>query len=304
MPVIQARARRLQPWVSMRPIGNSRIAAIFSMLARNSALGNSTTRNVILALQASLPSHLIRRRRRRSPSPRAQLGRERERLPGRDERSQLRFLERGEERHARELGHRDHEPAGGLRHRLDQQHARHQRIAGEVAFEDGRCGRNARLGTDGLLGEIEIDDAVDELEILDAHARVRRPWRRRARRCGCTGCSDWKYCSVVALPSLTSCVHCSSGILIPNALSIANAMSRKSRLSMPRSLMAWLSGLIVSRGMSHVSEMILATVSKVEGISKSLIRSAFRQPRWQLRLGSETPRGRGPVSLASGRVPV
>jgi hypothetical protein len=30
--------------------------------------------------------------------------------------------------------------------------------------------------------------------------------------------------------------------------------------------MAWLSGLIVSRGMSQVSEMILATVSKVEGM--------------------------------------
>src|SRR3984893_15534796 len=35
---------------------------------------------------------------------------------------------------------------------------------------------------------------------------------------------------------------------------------------MPRSLIAWLSGLIVSRGMSHVSEMMLATVSKVEDI--------------------------------------
>jgi hypothetical protein len=30
-----------------------------------------------------------------------------------------------------------------------------------------------------------------------------------------------KYCSVVALPSLTSCVHFSSGSLIPNALSMA-----------------------------------------------------------------------------------
>jgi hypothetical protein len=31
--------------------------------------------------------------------------------------------------------------------------------------------------------------------------------------------------------------------------------------------------------MSQVSEMILATVSKVEGINKSLIGHAFRQPR-------------------------
>ena len=67
-----------------------------------------------------------------------------------------------------------------------------------------------------------------------------------------------KYCSVVALPSLTSWVHFSSGILIPNALSMAKAMSRKSRLSIPRSSMAWLSGLIVSRGMSQVSAIMLA----------------------------------------------
>jgi hypothetical protein len=40
---------------------------------------------------------------------------------------------------------------------------------------------------------------------------------------------------------------------------MANAMSRKSRLSMPRSSIAWLSGVIVSRGMSHVSAMIVAT---------------------------------------------
>src|SRR5271166_570662 len=51
---------------------------------------------------------------------------------------------------------------------------------------------------------------------------------------------------------------------MPNALSIANATSRKSRLSMPRSLMAWLSGVIFSRGISQVSEMMPATVSKVD----------------------------------------
>jgi hypothetical protein len=47
--------------------------------------------------------------------------------------------------------------------------------------------------------------------------------------------------------------------LDPNALSIANAMSRKSRLSMPKSSIAWLSGVIVSRGMSQVSAIIVAT---------------------------------------------
>jgi hypothetical protein len=40
---------------------------------------------------------------------------------------------------------------------------------------------------------------------------------------------------------------------------------------MPRSLIAWLSGLIVSRGISQVSAMILTTVSNVDDIGKSLI---------------------------------
>src|SRR6478672_8899777 len=84
-----------------------------------------------------------------------------------------------------------------------------------------------------------------------------------------------KYWSVVALPSLTSCVHCSSGSLMPKALSMANAISRKSRLSMPRSLMAWLSGMMESRGISQVSAMILAMVSKVEDICNSLVDLGF-----------------------------
>ena len=76
-----------------------------------------------------------------------------------------------------------------------------------------------------------------------------------------------KYSSAGTLPSFTSCVHCSSGSLMPNALSIAKAMSRKASESMPRSSMAWLSGVIWSRGMSAVSEMMLATVSYVEDIA-------------------------------------
>src|SRR5262249_51629360 len=86
-----------------------------------------------------------------------------------------------------------------------------------------------------------------------------------------------KYWSVVALPSLTSWVHCSSGSLIPKALSIAKAMSRKSRLSIPRSLMAWLSGLMESRGISQVSAIILAIVSNVEDIGNSLVDLEFWQ---------------------------
>src|SRR5215831_20886149 len=48
-------------------------------------------------------------------------------------------------------------------------------------------------------------------------------------------------------------------------------MSRKSRLSIPRSLMAWLSGLMESRGISQVSAMMLAMVSNVEDIGNSLV---------------------------------
>src|SRR5215468_5897058 len=115
-----------------------------------------------------------------------------------------------------------------------------------------------------------------------------------------------KYCSVVALPSFTSCVHCSSGILIPNVLSMANAISRKSRLSMPRSLMAWLSGLIFSRGISHVSVMILATVSNVDDIGKSLIDRTFQEraepvvSRLGSPLGPPDPQLKSAARIANG----
>src|SRR5215467_8239140 len=39
-----------------------------------------------------------------------------------------------------------------------------------MPFKDGRCGWNTCLGTNGLIGEIEIDDAIDQLKVLEAHA--------------------------------------------------------------------------------------------------------------------------------------
>jgi len=54
------------------------------------------------------------------------------------------------------------------------------------------------------------------------------------------------------------------------AAKMAKATSRKSRLSMPRSLMAWLSGVIFSRSISQVSAMIPATVSNVDAIPQPL----------------------------------
>src|SRR6267143_6983389 len=51
-----------------------------------------------------------------------------------------------------------------------EQHARHQRVAGKVSLEDGRCVRDARLGANGLLRKIELGNAVDELKVLETHA--------------------------------------------------------------------------------------------------------------------------------------
>src|SRR5215510_16007235 len=192
-----------------------------------------------------------------------------QRLPRRHERAQLRLLEGRQKRHARESGEANDHPARRLRHGFEQQHARHQRVAGEVAFENGRLRGNNRLRLDGSPDRVEFQDAVDKAEVLKVHADL----GGHAARLAATSSSmrvhrfcNTKYCSVVALPSFTSWVHCSSGILIPKVLSMANAMSRKSRLSIPRSLMAWLSGLMVSRGMSHVSVMMLTTVSNVDAI--------------------------------------
>src|SRR5262249_33883859 len=195
--------------------------------------------------------------------------------------AQLRLLDGGEERHALELGGGQHEPARRLRHRLDQQHARHQGMAGKMPFEDGAFLRDLGLGADRSPIEIEVDDTVDELEVLDPHEELglQAPLAATSPSMRAQRFLSTKYCSVVALPSLTSWVHCSSGSLMPNALSIAKAMSRKSRLSMPRSSIAWLSGWIFSRGMSQVSAMILATVSNVEDIINSLENRELRPPR-------------------------
>ncbi len=54
----------------------------------------------------------------------------------------LALVDRGEERHALEVVSAQQEHAAALRHDLDQQHAGHQRIAGEVALEDRAFERN------------------------------------------------------------------------------------------------------------------------------------------------------------------
>src|SRR6202165_4192302 len=145
-----------------------------------------------------------------------------------------------------------------------------------MAFEDRACVWNRGFAAGRAVGEIEVDDPIDQLEVLETHVGgLYAPLAATSSSMRALRFLSTKYCSVVALPSLTSCVHCSSGSLIPNALSMANALSRKSRLSMPRSLMAWLSGVMESRGISQVSAIILAIVSNVEDIGNSLIDLGF-----------------------------
>src|SRR5262245_43035184 len=113
-----------------------------------------------------------------------------QRLPGGYERAQFCLLEGCQKWHACESGEADDHPARRLRHGFEQQHARHQRVAGEVAFEDGRLRGNNRLRLDGSPDRVEFQDAIDEAEVLKVHANLGvmpLAWPRRARRCGCTG---------------------------------------------------------------------------------------------------------------------
>ena len=91
------------------------------------------------------------------------------RWPGRDKHAEFCILDRCKECHAFEFVHRHDQPSRGLRHGLDQQHAGHKRKAGKVSLEN-RVGRgDRRLGADLALGKLEVDDAVDQLEVLKTH---------------------------------------------------------------------------------------------------------------------------------------
>src|SRR5262249_46189082 len=102
---------------------------------------------------------------------------------------QLRFLERGKERHAGEAGDADDQPARGLRHGLKQHHPGHQRVAGEMAFEDRRLGRDDGFRSDGSPARVELQGAIDEMKVLKApaglklHARLAATsWSMRAHK--------------------------------------------------------------------------------------------------------------------------
>src|SRR6266550_9625840 len=79
------------------------------------------------------------------------------------------FLDRGEKRHALEFHQREQQPTRGLRHRFNQQDAGHDWIAREMPLEDGALLGNLRLDRNGLFFHIQVENAVDKLEIFDSH---------------------------------------------------------------------------------------------------------------------------------------
>ena len=97
------------------------------------------------------------------------VGVDRQQFPGGHEAAHLGFLDRGEKRHALEFHQREQQPTRGLRHRFDQQDAGHDWIAREMPLEDGVVLRNLRLDLNGLLVDVEVEDAVDQLEIFKLH---------------------------------------------------------------------------------------------------------------------------------------
>src|SRR5258708_7014694 len=101
---------------------------------------------------------------------------DRQQLTGTDETSHLGFLHDGQERHALELQHAEQQPAGALGHRFGQEDAGHDWKAREMPLEDGGLLRDLRLDLDGALGEVEVEDTVDQYEIVEVHDR-----RLRAR---------------------------------------------------------------------------------------------------------------------------
>src|SRR3954466_4364063 len=106
---------------------------------------------------------------------------DRQQLTGTDVTPHLGLLHDGQERHALHFQDAEYQPAGTLRHRFGQQHAGHDRETRKMPFEDGMRRRNLSLDRNFLLVEIEVDDAIDQLEVIKVHGgRLKRfpaKWR-------------------------------------------------------------------------------------------------------------------------------
>ena len=60
----------------------------------------------------------------------------------------------------RELG----QQAAGLRQRLDDQHARHDRVLGEVTVEERLVDADILVGANGLAFDIQLGNAIHQQE--------------------------------------------------------------------------------------------------------------------------------------------
>ena len=170
--------------------GNPMRCATSLMLVRNFGSGKAMTRKVISRVGHGLAVHIDGRLGYRiAGTVMQQACPQRQHLSGGDECPQFCFLHRRQERHAREAGDADDQPARGLRHRFDEKHAGHQRMAGEMPLEDRAGFGNLRLRRDGAAHQIELDDPIDELEIFEPHGGPATPPSPRPdRRCWCRDC--------------------------------------------------------------------------------------------------------------------
>ncbi len=145
-------------------------------------------------------------------------------------------------------------------------------MAGKVPLEDGAFLRDQSLALNGLKTGIDCDDPVHHLENFRAHTLRPTSGGLCSDQFVDPGAEVLEH--EILLGGGLAVVHFLGPLLQrqldPESLVDGEGDVQKSRLSMPRSSMAWLSGVMVSRGMSQVSAMMLATVSNVEDISTPL----------------------------------
>src|SRR5205814_2093804 len=88
--------------------------------------------------------------------------------------SELGLIDLSEKRHALEVLENEDEMASGLRHALDQEHARQDRIAWKVTLEDRRADRHLSTGAYGSRDPVDGVDPVNQVKIFESHpARIR-----------------------------------------------------------------------------------------------------------------------------------
>ena len=137
MPVIQTSDLRWAHCADRLQRASRSCLAIASMCMRKASFGNGAR----LKVSQRCTSGPCRRGPfslgdRKAGALVLELGLERQHLDRADEAAHLGFLDGGKERHPLEFTRRGSSQPDALRHGLDQQHAGHERAAGEVAFED------------------------------------------------------------------------------------------------------------------------------------------------------------------------